>query len=57
MTNVDVPDPDGTLLDAAGWARRNFTRHAARTDKPLTPAGPTIDELVNGYRRPGALSR
>ncbi|MGH3929479.1 MAG: hypothetical protein ACRDTF_05825 [Pseudonocardiaceae bacterium] len=54
LTHVNVPDPDGALWDAAGWARRNFNRHAARTDELLIPAGPTVDELVNGYRRPGA---
>lgn len=54
LTHVDLPDPDGALLNAAGWARRNFDRHAADTGEPLTPAGPTVDELVNGYRRPGS---
>lgn len=53
LTHVDVPDPDGALLDAAGWARRNFNRHATRIGEPLIPGGPTVAELVNGYRRAG----
>lgn len=52
LTHVDVPDPDGTLLDAAACARRIFNRHATRTHEILTPAGPTVNELINGYQRP-----
>lgn len=52
LTHVDVPDPDGALLDAAAKARRAFNRHHINTNEPLLPAGPTVDELVNGYRRP-----
>jgi len=52
LTHVDVPDPDGALLNAAARARRTFNHQAARTAKPLTPAGPTVNELINGYHRP-----
>ncbi|MGH3910450.1 MAG: hypothetical protein ACRDRM_06425 [Pseudonocardiaceae bacterium] len=52
LTHVDVPDPDGALLDAAARARHAFNRHHANTNEPLIPAGPTVDELVNGYHCP-----
>lgn len=53
LTHVDVTDPDGALWSAATLAGYRFDRHAANTDEPLVPAGPTVHELVNGYRRPG----
>lgn len=54
LAHVDVADPEGALWNAATLAGYHFNRHAANTDEPLIPAGPTVDELVNGYRRPGS---
>lgn len=52
LIQVDMPDSDGTLLNAAACARRTFNRHATHTHEPLTPADPTVNELINGYQRP-----